>query len=257
MGVRDAWAWVVDAFTWGFAVVAAVLPRRIWSRFHADVPITPAAAGLSGVLTMFVGFFLGLSGFYEYVGRAADARNTFILTAPIDKAEQMAYAGPALTILTLVEYAFFTPRGLFSTYLALSGLLRGVTAWFDDPQGDPILSALDAGTSRAAARAGRWRRTLAREWREGEDVPDVLITGEAAGLPAADYVVLASRRKAEWTAGAIIMTGEDWYRLGDPVEMELPYGLRTLYPLTKLQAVEVVRRGIEYELPQLSKRRLH
>jgi len=85
-------------------------------------------------------------------------------------------------------------------------------------------------------------------------VPDRLVTGESAGLTA-DYVVIASRRKPEWEAGAIILTSTDWYRLGAPIDAEMENGLRTLYPLTKLDAVEVVRRGIQYELPRLSTRR--
>ena len=67
----------------------------------------------------------------------------------------------------------------------------------------------------------------------------------------ADYVVLASRKKAEWTAGAIIMTSTDWYKLGTPFDIDTPAGLRTAYPLTKMDAVEVLRRGIRYELPRL------
>ncbi len=77
----------------------------------------------------------------------------------------------------------------------------------------------------------------------------VVRPGSWCGLEA-DYVVLAARRKAEWTEGAIILTSTDWYRLGAPFDMDTPSGLRTAYPLTKLESVEVVRRGIEYELPQ-------
>jgi len=67
-------------------------------------------------------------------------------------------------------------------------------------------------------------------------------------------VVIASRRKPEWTKGAIVMTSSDWYRLGEPVDREVNGALRTMYPLTKLEAVEVVRRGIEYELPSLMRK---
>jgi hypothetical protein len=50
------------------------------------------------------------------------------------------------------------------------------------------------------------------------------------------------------------MTSTDWYRLGDPLETGTPAGLRMMYPLTRLDATEVVRRGIEYELPRLTRR---
>ena len=80
----------------------------------------------------------------------------------------------------------------------------------------------------------------------------MLRTGEWAGLDV-DYIVLTARRKAEWEPGAIIMTNSDWYRLGVPLDVETPAGLRAAYPLKKLESVEVVRRGIQYELPHLPK----
>jgi hypothetical protein len=70
----------------------------------------------------------------------------------------------------------------------------------------------------------------------------------------ADYVVLASRKKPDWTAGAIIITETEWYKLGVPFDIETPAGLRTAYPLSKMETVEVLRRGIRYELPRLSRR---
>ena len=78
----------------------------------------------------------------------------------------------------------------------------------------------------------------------------MLWTGARAGIDA-DYVVLAARRKPEWSAGAVIMTGTDWYRLGEPLDIRTPVGLRAAYPLRRLLSPEVVRRGIEYELPPL------
>ena len=79
----------------------------------------------------------------------------------------------------------------------------------------------------------------------------MLRTGDWAELHGVDYVVLSARRKPDWHAGAIVLTSTDWYRLGVPFDMETPAGLRTAYPLTKMETVEVVRRGIQYELPRL------
>ena len=79
-------------------------------------------------------------------------------------------------------------------------------------------------------------------------------TGEWAGVPEFDYVVLAARKKSEWDTGAIILTSSDWYKLGAPFDMETPSGLRTAYPLKKMETVEVVRRGIQYELPHLPRK---
>ena len=65
--------------------------------------------------------------------------------------------------------------------------------------------------------------------------------------------MLSARRKAEWDPGAIVMTSSDWYRLGAGFDVETPAGLRIAYPLTKMETVEVVRRGIQYELPRLQR----
>lgn len=93
---------------------------------------------------------------------------------------------------------------------------------------------------------------MAREKQEGRERPDVLQTGAWAGLDV-DYLVIASRRKPEWDPGAIILTSTDWFRLGVPFDLETPAGMRTAYPLKKMDTVEVVRRGIQYELPRLSR----
>ena len=80
----------------------------------------------------------------------------------------------------------------------------------------------------------------------------MLQTGAWASIQA-DYVVLSARRKAEWNPGAIVMTSGDWYKLGDAFDVETPAGLRIAYPLTRMETVEVVRRGIHYELPRLAR----
>ena len=153
--------------------------------------------------------------------------------------------------LAVLYFPFFTPLGLFATYLTITGAFRGIAAWFDDPRGDLILTAIDSATTTVVARRRLKNERVARERLEGPDAPDVLRTGEWAGLAGIDYLVLAARRKAEWTAGAIILTSSDWYRLGVPVDLQTPAGLRTAYPLTTITTPEVVRRGIQYELPPL------
>ncbi len=45
-----------------------------------------------------------------------------------------------------------------------------------------------------------------------------------------------------------VMTSDKWYRLGTPVERQMPGGLRTLYPLTELRDNEALRKGVRYEL---------
>lgn len=209
-----------------------------------------------------VGLAVGLRGFIQYARHSASVQNDLMLglvgahLAQGADGKAMAVAQGPVMFSAFTLFAFLlTPFGLWSTYLVTSGAVRAVSAMVDDPRGDPVLSGLHWALASAFSATRRRRRERSRERREGPEVPDVLVTGANAGL-LADFVVVASRRKPEWTAGAIILTGEDWYRLGPPVEAELENGLRMLYPLTRLETVEVVRRGIEYALPRLSKRPL-
>ena len=98
----------------------------------------------------------------------------------------------------------------------------------------------------------RGRRAEAvRHRAEGPVVADRLYTGDWAGLEGVDFVVVASRRKPDWTRGTFVITSDKWYTLGDPFDLHLPQGLRTVYPLTEQKVMEVLRRGVAYELPPL------
>jgi hypothetical protein len=239
--------------SWIAALVMGAAPRRVWPVLERYVPVTRTAA-LAGALTMLAGFFAGVGGFFDFATRMAGANNSWMLrTLASGGPDGAAFVPYGMSVVTLFIFLFFTPVGWLSSYLTASGFLRAVSAWLDDPRGDPLLSIIDGAAIRFVE--GRRQRSArdARERREGAAAPDVLVTGHALGL-SADYVVLASRRKAEWTAGATIMTSEQWYRLGEPYDLETPAGLRTAYPLTKFDTLEAVRRGIEYELPALSGR---
>ena len=247
---------IADTAWWLAALVACAAPRRVWPRLDARLPIERAAAP-AGIITLSIGFAIGVRGFFAFAGLQADANNTWMIqqfskpSTGNDAAIAMVPYG--MSILTLFIFLFFTPIGLLSLYIVVSGTLRTIAATVDDAGGDPILSGLHWAATTVAVRYTRNRQRSRREELEGPEAPDLLQTGEWAGLPAVDYVVLASRRKAEWTAGAIILTSTDWYKLGAPFDVQTPAGMRTAYPLMKMNAVEVVRRGIQYELPRLAR----
>jgi hypothetical protein len=156
-----------------------------------------------------------------------------------------------MSMLALPMFLFFTPAGLAATYLCISGAARAISAVVDDPRGDPLMSFTHWLATTAWTKNLNERKQIVRQRLEGANAPDVLRTGDWAELHGVDYVVLSARRKQDWEAGAIVMTSADWYKLGVPFDMETPAGLRTVYPLTRMTAVEVVRRGIQYELPRL------
>jgi hypothetical protein len=250
---------VLNLVCWVAALLVGAAPRPLWRRIDPRLPLHQTAFA-SGLLTLAIGFVIGVPGFFEYAGQVASDNNDWMLrrlAAPPEAGDSAVGLVPyGVSILTLFLYLFFTPRGLFALYLVATGSLRAIAAFLDsdDARGDPVLTWIYRVTTRLTSSARDTRVRLARERLEGEERPDVLQTGEWAGVDA-DYVVLASRKKAEWKAGAIIMTSTDWYKLGAPFDIDTPAGLRTAYPLKKMEAVEVLRRGIRYELPRLAGRK--
>lgn len=243
---------------WLLAVVVGVLPERLWPRLEPPLPLRRAAF-FSALLTLAIGFFTGFDGFLRFGGGLADANNAWMLRHVLANATEVqnytvTMAPYGFSFFSLFAFLLLTPLGLLCTYLVASGFVRALSAVFDDPRGDFLLSGgLWAATTLWSNNRAE-RRRIARERLEGDERPDVLQTGDWASVDA-DFVVLASRRKAEWDAGAIIMTSSDWYKLGVPFDIDTPAGLRTAYPLTKMETVEVVRRGIQYELPRLARQR--
>jgi hypothetical protein len=242
---------------WMAALVVGAAPRRLWPDLERHLPITRTATP-AGILIMVVGFAIGVDGFLKFSTGMADANNTWMLrqlslpsTANEGAIGMLPYG---MSAITLFIFLFFTPTGLLAVYLVTSGTVRAVAAYADaeDARGDFLLSGADWAATTLFAKNRHDRQRIARERLEGAEAPDRLQTGAWAGLPDADYVVLAARRKAEWDAGAIILTSSDWYKLGVPFDIQTPAGLRTAYPLKKMDTVEVVRRGIQYELPRLS-----
>ena len=249
-----------DIGLWWAAVVLGAAPRRVWHRLEPPFPLSRTATA-AGVLTIVVGFVLGVPGYFAFAEQLGSANNDWMLRqlaaapGPNDAAVGMVPYG--ISMLSLFLFLFVTPTGLLAVYLVTSGTIRAVAASLDveDARGDFVLSAAHRVWTRGWAELWQWYARAARGRLEGEERPDMLQTGEWAGVDA-DYVVLASRRKPEWTAGAIILTSSDWYKLGVPFDIDTPAGLRTAYPLKKMEAVEVVRRGIEYELPRLAPQKM-
>jgi hypothetical protein len=94
-----------------------------------------------------------------------------------------------------------------------------------------------------------------REKLEGADEPDRRYAGEWAGLTGVDYVIVCARRKPGWSKGTWVTTNDGWFVLGEPFDRPTPNGLRTIYPLTLQNTLEVVRKSVQYELPPLRQTR--
>ena len=211
---------------------------------------------LSGVLTFMAGGVLGIMGFLRYAAGQASALNTAMLkvaerqlTQPPGGSEVSSTTSVFVNATAPVAFLFFTPLGLLSLYLVVTGAIRGIANAVEDPLGDPLLTATDLLARTASARTRQRRDARRREEAEGPEIPDRAVTGQVAGLPDADVVIVSSRQKDGWSAGVIVITAENWYRLGEPVERVVEGRLRTLYPLKEHKDLEVARRTVQYELP--------
>jgi hypothetical protein len=240
------------------AMALAFAPQRYWSSLP-DYPIHRMAV-FSGFVTIFAAIALGTRGFFIYIYRVAQATDGLIvkiaekqLTGELLCDPMYNIAPLGVNMLSPIAFLAATPMGLLSSYLMITGISRTFTAGFGDPSGDPLLTFIDSLVRRSVSdtRAGQERR--AREARDGPETPDRLFTGAWAGLDDVDFVVVSSRRKPEWDKGTFVITEDTWFMLGAPFDMETPHGLRTVYPLTEHKALDVLRRGVPYVLPALSK----
>jgi hypothetical protein len=218
------------------ALLAGFLPKRYWD--DLDLPIENVAL-FSALFTFFAGAALGITGYLAFM--------EYVLA-------QRLWTAPPMMIQVYFSYVFFTPRGLFSLYLAGSGFIRCVSWYIGEPLGDPVLTGLD-DLWRWRASSGHQRSARkARLDLERQDEPDRLYDGAWAGLDGVDYVVVAARRKPGWTKGTWVVTNDGWFTLGEPFDRPMPNGLRTVYPLTlQTTTLEVLRKGVSYELPPLRK----
>ena len=218
------------------AVLAGFLPRRYWDEL--DLPILNVAMA-SSLLNFFAGAAIGVTGFFAYM--------EYVLA-------QRLWTAPPLMIYVYISYVFLTPRGLFSAYLVLTGFFRYAAWYIKEPHGDPILEGIDRLWHRLRSGARARSERDARLALEKIDEPDRRYDGAWAGLPDVTYVVVAARRKPGWTKGTWVITSDGWFTLGEPFDRPMPNGLRTVYPLTlQTSTLEVLRKGVSYELPPLRK----
>jgi hypothetical protein len=215
------------------ALPFAALPKRYWQSI--DLPVPNVAAG-SAMLTLFLGAGLGITGFFTHMGAILSARE---------------FTPPPFMLPAFLGYVFFTPRGLFSLYLLISGLLRAAASYTGEPFGDPILTGVDALWRKLFTTQQQRSVRVARERLERADEPDRRYDGAWAGLSGVDFVIVAARRKPGWTKGTWVITNDGWFVLGEPFDRPMPNGLRTVYPLTAQTTLEPVRKSVPYEFPPL------
>lgn len=237
------------------ALPLTLLPRRYWQSF--DLPVLTAAR-FSGFLMLFVGFAIGIPGYFRYLDRLRGVSAISILeiaklqvAGKLPETTEVSAVPSAIYALAPISFALFTPFGLFATYIVVSSIVRLASSYIDEPFGDPIITGVDALGSRLFGSHRARTHRVARERLEGAEVPDRRHDGEWAGLTGVDFVIVSARRKLDWQKGTFVITNDGWFTLGEPFDRTTPHGLRTIYPLTLQTTPDVVRKSVSYELPPL------
>ncbi len=237
-------------------VVAACLPARNWNAWDGRVPVR-AMALPAALLTFFAGFAVGIPGFLAYSQSMGSQVGGLVLKSGHEvNTGRMPAEAPAIAwfsmVIALPAFAFFTPTGLLATYLVGSGIFRLLCWGAGEPRGDPLLSVADAVVRDRLTARHRRREEEERNGLEGPEVPDLLLSGAAMGVPEAVYAVVASRLKPGWDPGVFVLTANARFRIGERRDRRHRDGLRAVYPLLEVPAVEATRRRVTYTLPPLS-----
>jgi hypothetical protein len=237
------------------ALPFAALPRRYWQSIDLPVPNVTAASSL---LTIFIGFAVGIVGYFGFLDAMLGVKGTSILeigqaqvAGTVAETEEVSAAPMALAALAPITFALFTPLGWLATYLVLSGIARSGASYTGEPFGDPILTGIDTLARRLFTTRRQRSVRVERARLEKTDEPDRRYDGEWAGLADVDFVIVAARRKAGWTKGTWVITEDGWFVLGEPFDRPMPNGLRTVYPLRAQTTLEPVRKSVQYQLPPL------
>jgi len=199
-------------------VLAANLPARLWRDLDPYIQVSRASM-FSALLVTVAGVLLAMRVVLE--------------------------GHPRISALLLLV----TARGWLSIYLMLSGLMRVAANIAEEPLGDILLTMLDAGWVRIAHGGRAATEHQLRALFEGPAVPDVVCTGAQIGIDAAELVVVAARRKADWRVGTAVIVGpdEEWYRIASIDERTIDRRLRTLYGLVRHGETEAARHVVRYD----------
>ena len=237
------------------AIPCALLPKRYWQSI--DLPV-PNSAALSSWLTIMTGFALGIPGFFAYLERMRNVSSVSILeiskaqvAGTLPETEAVSAIPMAMGALAPLTFALFTPLGLFCSYLVASGLVRVAGSYVGEAHGDPLLTGIDSLWRKVFTTQQQRSVRVERQKLERMDEPDRRYGAEWAGLTGVDFVIVSSRRKPGWDKGTWVTTDDGWFVLGEPFDRPMPNGLRTVYPLTAQNTLEVVRKSVPYQLPPL------
>ena len=231
---------------------ATFLPPRYWAAVNArGIPTFPV---LSPLFTLTVVSVTGLPFFYRQLlisgshAQRVAAIGASKLPVPTEP-ETIVATAQAISLVGVIG-VLFSPAGFALGYLAGSGVLRLLSAYFGEPAGDPLLACLDSLIRRARHAASIVSAAIRMRATYGPLQPDQQVSGEQFGGFEADVLIISSRPKPDWRAGTVILSSNGYYRVLTPVEQNIGGRNRVLYPLKKKHDLEIVRKAIRYSVAE-------
>jgi hypothetical protein len=222
-------------------------------RSLADAAGRSSRSVLAAIVTLLAGVVIGEVGFLRFARQVASDNNDLMLEIASRQAsgpEITAGAPVALSMFSAITFAIATPRGWFASYLVLTGFVRSIAAAAGERRADPIVALGAWLIARRRARRAAMRETAAHDALAGPEVADRVVAPGRVGMEGADFVIVASRPKPEWTPGTVLDCGDRWLSVGRAEQRSLAVGLRTLYPLSQLPEAAIMRRVLRYQMPR-------
>lgn len=242
---------LIPAAATAIEMFAALLPRRYWHRFEQTWRLCPRP-GLSSLAGLVVGIGIAIPAFVRHVGNGTTSATALTLMAAAHQIHHPVAHEVTSTLtqtLSLLSFATFiaTPVGLLATYCLASGLLRSACAYLDDPMGDPALTLADGLVRHGLKAAARVRARVVQRLKFGAVVADRLTDGAAVDSRDVDVAVLASRPKAGWSVGTMVLMDKGCYRIVNVKECNVDSRLWVAYLLCRKTDAEIIRRMVRYE----------
>jgi hypothetical protein len=226
-------------------VVATLLPARYWTRVNArGIPVFPV---LSPLICLAAGLVIGLPHIYRHLLVSASSAQRMVAIAGSSDERTAVAQAQTLSLLSAIGVVF-TPLGFLSIWLTLSAAARLLGAYLGEPFGDPAVSGVDWLARELRRRASAALSAIRTRARYGRHETDRVMDAAACGVGDADVVVIASRPKPGWTAGAVVLTEDGYYALLRPFEVVVDGHQRIGYPLVRKRDFEIVRKVFRYDL---------
>jgi len=226
-------------------VLATFLPDRFWTRVNArGIPVFPVLSPLIGLA---VGIVIGVPYVYRHLVVSASSAQRMVAIAGSSDQQAAVAAAQTFSLFAAIGVVL-TPIGFLVVWLNVSSAARLLGAYLGEPFGDPLLTFLDLMARELRRRSTTAMDALRTRARYGREEIDRVMDARDYGVADADVVVIASRPKEGWAAGAVVLSPDGYYAVMAPFEVTVDGRQRIGYPLVRKRDFEIIRKAFRYDL---------